>query len=206
MLNNEKVSVVSVGAAVNALERVATRPAEYAVICLTCPTAAPDVISIHQYLYKSTVVPNDAGKTISVVLLPVATVSVNAGVSDTTSPEEVLLSSWNLPIKNPASRVPIGPVLIWKVLSETVTVVDSTLVVVPLTKRLPVIVAFPPTLRSLAIPAPPSRTNAPSEVLVLCLVLVTLIIPDQLELTAFIVPEIPTPPLTTRAPEVIPVL
>lgn len=100
----------------------------------------------------------------------------------------------------------MGPVLIWKVLSETVTVVDSTLVVVPLTKRFPVIVAFPPTLRSLAIPAPPSRTNAPSDVLVLCLVLVTLIIPDQLELTAFIVPEIPTPPLTTRAPEVIPVL
>jgi len=44
-------------------------------------------------------------------------------------------------------------------------------VYVPLTYKLPVIVASPPTLRSLAIPTPPDTTKAPSAELVLSVVL-----------------------------------
>ena len=68
--------------------------------------------------------------------------------------------------------VPVSSALRTMMLSPILTVFELTVVVVPLTVRLPVITVSPPTLRLPATPTPPVTFKAPVVVLVEAVALV----------------------------------
>ena len=96
-----------------------------------------------------------------------------------------------------------APLAITMFLSVTVRSVELTFVSVPLTVKLPVTTASPPTFRFLATPTPPSTINAPVVAFVDCVVLLRLVAP----VTSSVPPTCkfsatPRPPATFKAPVV----
>ena len=121
-----------------------------------------------------------------------------------TSPSPTSLSVWKRSIRTPLSLLPPGPALSIRVLSVILTVVVLTEVVVPFTNKFPLIVALPPTKRSLAIPTPPFTTKAPLPTPVLWVELVTCVTPAMLVFPpTFIFFSTPIPPFNTKDPELI---